>query len=249
MRALSFSTAWRVEESGEVIRVVRVRCHHHSSRPSATAASARPRTARPYAPSLAARTASTAEAGGTQRRMSETGSRADSPAPEPNSFCAPTFTPCAPMATNRPLSTARSRPRRLVSSRTLAVATARASATHTRTTRTTARTPTTAAPAVCASMIAEPAASARVNTGPMPTSDVISSETMSGRGRSGSMTSRVGSRVSSPEGKNSGIAAQPSVSTAASRTPSALAWSTPRRAIRPSSTPAAHSRDTTSDAT
>ena len=81
----------------------------------------------------------------------------------------------------------------------------------------------------------------------MPTRDAISSAPISGRGRSGSITSRLGSRVSSPLGKNSGITAQPSASTAVSSTTSEPAWALPRSAISPMTWPAAISRVTTTD--
>ncbi len=127
------------------------------------------------------------------------------------------------------------------------MATARASDTHTSTTRTTATTPTTAAAAPSATAITEPVTSARVTTGPMPTSEATSSETIRGRGRSGSMTSRVGSSVSSPVGKNSGITAQPRVRIPVSSTTSAPACGAPRSAISPSTTPAVNSRPTMTD--
>lgn len=90
-----------------------------------------------------------------------------------------------------PLSTARSRPLREVSSRTLAVVTERASATQTSAVSGTAITPNTTATAPCASAITEPTTRASVKSGPMPISEAVSRAPTSGRGRSGSITSRL----------------------------------------------------------
>lgn len=188
-----------------------------------------------------------ADAGGSQRTTSAAGSSAERPPAWP-SRCAPKLTAWMPTAITSPLSTARSRPLRDVSSRLLAVATVRASATQTSRVSGAASTANTAAPAPWASAITEPAVRQSVNSGPMPTSEDVSSAVIRGLGRSGSITRRLGSRVSSPSEKNSGITAQPSASTPASSTTSDSTWALPRSAISAMSWPAAISRVMTTDA-
>lgn len=239
------SAPGRVEPSGEVISRVRCRDQNASSATSAPAVSASCATAGPYEPSLTACTAPIADAGGTHRSTSAAGS--SSPSPDAPSRCAPKLTICAPMAMTSPLSTARSRPLRLVSSRTLATATARARATHTSSARTTATAPTANAAPPRATATTDPTSRHSVNSGPMPTSEAVSSAPTSGRGRSGSITSRVGSSVSSPLGKNSGITAQPSPITATASTTTDSACACPRSAIRPINWSAAKSRAKTAE--
>lgn len=147
-----------------------------------------------------------------------------------------------------PLSTARSRPLREFSSRTLAVVTARDRATQSSIVSGTAITANTIPAAPCASARTEPTARHRVNSGPMPIIEDTSRARISGSGRSGSITSRVGSRVSSPLGKNSGSTAQPSATTPVSSTTTVPACSLPRSRTRPSTWAAASSRVTTREA-
>ncbi len=73
-----------------------------------------------------------------------------------------------------------------------------------------------------------------MNSGPIPTSEEASRARTSGRGRSGSMTSRLGSSVSSPLGKNSGMNVQPSARIAANRTTTVPACAFPCSTARPS---------------
>ncbi len=167
----------------------------------------------PHCPRPASATEESADTGGIQRSTATAGSSWERPPAEPMR-CTAKFTTWAPTAMISPLSTARSRPLRLVSSRVLAAATARASATQTRSASTPAGIATAAAAQPCASATRDPVSRQSVKNGPSPTSEATSSERTSGSGRSGSMTSRVGSSVSSPLGKNSGITAQPSASAA-----------------------------------
>lgn len=125
---------------------------------------------------------------------------------------APRLANWAPTATSRPLSTARSRPLRLVSNRVLAAATARDRATHSSTVSGTAITAATAEAAPSTTATAAPTTTRNVSSGPTPTSEDTRSARISGRGRSGSMASRVGSRVSSPPKTNNGMTAQPTPS-------------------------------------
>lgn len=215
--------AARVEPSGAVISFTRLRCHSHSSAASAATDSSSCARACPYEPREAESTAPTAEAGGSQRTTSAAGSSAASP-PACPSRCAPKLTNWKPTAITSPLSTARSRPLREVSSRVLAVATARASATHSSSVSGAATTANTAPTAPLATAKADPAARQSVNSGPIPISEDASSAPISGRGRSGSITSRLGSSVSSPAAKKSGITAQPTATSAASSTTRVAAW-------------------------
>ncbi len=188
-----------------------------------------------------------AEAPGSQRATSATGSRVESPPASP-SRCAPKLTNWMPTAITSPLSTARSRPLRELSSRTLAVVTARDRATQSSIVSGTASTAKTVPAAPCASAITEPTTRQRVNSGPIPIIEETSSARTSGSGRSGSITSRVGSRVSSPLGKKSGSTAQPSATTAVSSTTTVPAFALPRSRTRARTWPAATSRAKTSEA-